>query len=141
MNTWAFLLSQVKTSSSIAPLTAVRGHVLECDHRVCSEEFSILGHAKNSFLLELKEFILILRDIYIYIYIRVWSFRWLLSRIEQPSAKSSLWSFAFFSIITYASNVDKKIWYWKLLTKTTRTKKLKCLGKPHDFRLTDYLRF
>ena len=51
-----------KTSSSSAPLTAVQEHMLECDHRVCSEDFSILGHAKNAFLLELKESLFILRD-------------------------------------------------------------------------------
>ena len=51
-----------KTSSASAPLTAVREHMLECDYRVCSEDFSILCHAKNSFLLELKESLFILRN-------------------------------------------------------------------------------
>ena len=51
-----------KTSSSSAPLIAVREHMLECDHRVCSEDFSIHCHAKNYFLLELKESLFILRD-------------------------------------------------------------------------------
>ena len=37
-----------KKLSASAPLTAVREHLLECDHRVCSEDFSILFHAKNS---------------------------------------------------------------------------------------------
>ena len=51
-----------KKSSASAPLTAVWEHMLECDHRVCSEDFSILCNAKNSFLLELKEYLFILRD-------------------------------------------------------------------------------
>ena len=43
-------------------LTAVQEHTLACDHRVYYDNFSVLAHAKNSFMLELKESLFIMRD-------------------------------------------------------------------------------
>ena len=48
----------VKGTSS----TSVRDHMLECDHKVVWEDFTILGNESNRFLLELKESLFIKRD-------------------------------------------------------------------------------
>ena len=47
----------VKGTSS----TSARDHMLECDHKVVWEDFTILGNESNRFLLELKEGLFIKR--------------------------------------------------------------------------------
>ena len=42
--------------------TAVRDHMLFCDHRVAWDDFKVLGNESNNFLLELKESLFIKRD-------------------------------------------------------------------------------
>ena len=42
--------------------TSVRDHMLDCDHRVSWEDFSIIGRGSNHYLLETKESLFIKRD-------------------------------------------------------------------------------
>ena len=42
--------------------TSVRDHMLDCDHRVAWEDFSIIGRESNRYLLETKESLFIKRD-------------------------------------------------------------------------------
>ena len=42
--------------------TSVRDHMLDCDHRVAWEDFSIIGRESNHYLLETKESLFIKRD-------------------------------------------------------------------------------
>ena len=42
--------------------TSVRDHMLDCDHAVAWEDFSILGRESNQYLLEKKESFFIKRD-------------------------------------------------------------------------------
>ena len=42
--------------------TSVRDHMLQCDHKVVWEDFSLLGKESNHFLLEVKESLFIKRD-------------------------------------------------------------------------------
>ena len=56
------LTSKVKPSSIYTKNTAVKEHMLSCNHRVCMDDFSILAHAESTFFLELKESLFIMRD-------------------------------------------------------------------------------
>ena len=42
--------------------TSVRDHMLNCEHTVTWEDFSIIGRESNHYLLETKESLLIKRD-------------------------------------------------------------------------------
>ena len=42
--------------------TSVRDHLLDCDHTVVWEDFSIIGRVSNYYLLETKESLFIKRD-------------------------------------------------------------------------------
>ena len=42
--------------------TSVRDHMIDCDHRVAWEDFSIIGRESNHYLLETKESLFIKRD-------------------------------------------------------------------------------
>ena len=42
--------------------TSVRDHMLDCDHTVAWEDFSIIGRESNHYLLETKESLFIKRD-------------------------------------------------------------------------------
>ena len=42
--------------------TSVRDHMLDCDHIVAWEGFSIIGRESNHYLLEIKESLFIKRD-------------------------------------------------------------------------------
>ena len=42
--------------------TLVRDHMLDCDHRVGWEDFSIIGRESNHYMLETKEHLFIKRD-------------------------------------------------------------------------------
>ena len=43
-------------------MTAIREHMLSCDHQVSMCDFSILANANNTYHLEIKESLLIARD-------------------------------------------------------------------------------
>ena len=42
--------------------TSMRDHMLDCDHTIAWEDFSIIGKESNRYLLEIKESLLIKRD-------------------------------------------------------------------------------
>ena len=42
--------------------SSVRDHMLDCDHTVALEDFSIIGRESNHYLLETKESLFIKRD-------------------------------------------------------------------------------
>ena len=56
------LTGKVKPSSIYTKNTAVKEHMLSCNHRVYMDDFSILAHAESTFFLELKESLFIMRD-------------------------------------------------------------------------------
>ena len=60
-NTKVCLLEQVNESKVRYP-TWVRDHMLNCDHALAWEDFSIIGRESNHYLLETKESLFIKRD-------------------------------------------------------------------------------
>ena len=55
-------LTGKRSNRTTGHLTAVQEHTLSCDHFIDYDNFSVLAHAKNSFMLELKESLFIIRD-------------------------------------------------------------------------------